>query len=75
MISAQQNPYAEWYYNTIRFPDSEAAKYHKKTYGDASYDDLLDRWTAKDFKADKMVKLFARAGAKYVVPVTKHHVS
>jgi len=75
MIRAQQNPYAEWYFNTIRFPENEAAKFHKANYGDKPYDHLLDLWTAKSFQADEFVKLFARAGAKYVVPVTKHHVS
>jgi len=75
IFSFPHNPYAEWYYNTIRFPESHAAKYHKANFGNASYDDLLDLWTAKDFDADKMVKLFARAGANYIVPVTKHHVS
>lgn len=59
----------------MRFPGGPGEEHHKKHYGNASYDDFLDRWQAKDFKADEMVKVFAKAGARYVIPVTKHHVS
>lgn len=58
----------------MRFPNGPTAKHHKEVYGDAPYDDFLDAWTAKSFNAQEMVKLFAKAGAKYVVPVSKHHV-
>ncbi|MEW1956999.1 alpha-L-fucosidase [Kineococcus sp. NPDC059986] len=68
-----RNPYAEWYMNTIRIPGSPAAEHHRRTYGDVPYDDLLDRWHAEAFDADALVALFARAGARYVVPTTKHH--
>ena len=27
------NPYAEWYYNTIRIPGSAAAEHHQQLYG------------------------------------------
>jgi hypothetical protein len=73
--SHKHNPYAEWYYNTMRFPGGPGEAHHKKHFGGAPYDDFLDKWDAKDFKANDMVKLFAKAGARYVVPVTKHHVS
>lgn len=70
----KNNPYAEWYFNSMRFPDGPTGKHHKEVYGDAPYDDFLDKWSAKDFNAQNMVNLFSKAGAKYVVPVTKHHV-
>src|ERR1700730_16130495 len=41
----RHNPYAEWYWNTIRFGDSPAREYHRQTYADAPYDDFLDEWT------------------------------
>lgn len=72
---AIRNPYAEWYFNSMRYPQGPTGKHHKEVYADAPYDDFLDKWTAKDFNANKMVGLFKKAGAKYVVPVTKHHVS
>ncbi|TNM64337.1 alpha-L-fucosidase [Streptomyces sp. NP160] len=68
-----ENPYAEWYANTIRIPGSPAAQHHREVFGDVPYDDLLDRWHAEAFDPDALVALFARAGARYVVPTTKHH--
>lgn len=57
----------------MRYADSPTAKRHKEVHGDCAYDDFIDQWKAKDFDADKMAKLFRRAGAKYIVPVSKHH--
>ncbi len=59
--------------NTLRIPGSPTAEHHRRTYGDAPYDDFLDQWRAEKFDADALVALFARAGARYVVPTTKHH--
>ena len=69
----RHNPYAEWYFNTVRFDDSPARAHHRKTYGDAPYDDFLDSWRAEAFDPASWLALFARAGARYVVPTTKHH--
>jgi len=69
----RHNPYAEWYFNTIRFDDSPAREHHRKTYGDAPYDDFLDSWRAEAFNPADWAALFARTGARYVVPTTKHH--
>jgi alpha-L-fucosidase len=59
--------------NTIRVQDSPARAHHRETYGDASYDDFLDSWRAEAFDPASWTALFARAGARYVVPTTKHH--
>jgi alpha-L-fucosidase len=69
----RHNPYAEWYFNTIRFEDSPARAHHRETYGDAPYDDFLDGWRAEAFDPASWVSLFQRAGARYIVPTTKHH--
>jgi alpha-L-fucosidase len=69
----RHNPYAEWYANTIRFEDSPARAHQRDVYGDAPYDDFLDSWSAERFDADSWAALFARIGARYVVPTTKHH--
>ena len=69
----RHTPYAEWYFNTIRFEDSPARAHHRETYGDAPYDDFLDCWRAEAFDPASWLALFARAGARYVVPTTKHH--
>ena len=69
----RHNPYAEWYWNTIRLPGSPARAYHHETYGDAPYDRFLDSWQAEAFDPASWAALFARAGARYVVLTTKHH--
>ena len=69
----RHNPYAEWYWNTIRLEDSPARMHHRETYDDAPYDDFLDAWEAREFDPADWAKLFADAGAQYVIPTTKHH--
>lgn len=69
----RHNPYAEWYWNTIRFEDSPARRHHKDTYNDAPYDNFLDAWQPREFDPADWAKLFAAAGARYVIPTTKHH--
>jgi alpha-L-fucosidase len=67
------NAYAEWYLNTIRIPGSPAAQHHAEVHGDAPYDDFIDAWTARDFDPAAWARLFAQAGAEYVIPTSKHH--
>jgi alpha-L-fucosidase len=73
---SKKNPYAEWYLNTLRIADSPTQKYHYETYGaDFSYDDFVPMFNEaiKKWDPEEMVDLFKKAGAKYVVLVTKHH--
>jgi alpha-L-fucosidase len=69
------NPYAEWYENSMQFPESETALYHSKTYGDAPYSSFRDPFeiAAANFRASEWAQTFARSGARYVTLVTKHH--
>lgn len=69
------SPYAEWYWNCLRIPGSPTARHHADVWNDAPYqtfrapfDRMLATWDPAPW-AD----LFARAGAQYVVQVTKHH--
>jgi alpha-L-fucosidase len=68
-------PYAEWYLNALRVPGSPTWRYHWATYGeDVSYFDFqapFDSHAARVDFAD-WAQLFARAGARYVVMVTRH---
>jgi alpha-L-fucosidase len=68
-------PYAEWYANALRIPGSPTAEHHAATYGDAPYEDFRKPFEAglDDWDPDRWADLFARAGARYVVLVTKHH--
>ena len=70
-----QTPYCEWYWNAIKVPESDSAKHHKKVYGNAPYEHFREAFLdgLKQWKPDEWAELFAAAGAKYVVLVTKHH--
>ena len=66
--------YAEWYGNTVRIAGSPTWERHQREYGaGTSYEDLADRWDASAFDADAFVGELVDAGARYIVPTTKHH--
>jgi alpha-L-fucosidase len=70
------NPYAEWYYNTMRIEGSPTQAYHREHYGaDYNYYNfapVFDKESQK-WNPDQWAKVFHDAGAKYVVLTTKHH--
>lgn len=69
-------PYADWYLNAMSYADSETAKHHAATYGNAPYSDFKPVFEARvneSWNPDDWAELFYKAGAKYVVLVTKHH--
>ena len=69
------SPYVEWYQNSLAIEGSPVHQFHTEHYGDQPYDVFVERFLdgipAVDF--DAWAELFARAGAQYVVLVTKHH--
>ncbi|MBL8987001.1 MAG: alpha-L-fucosidase [Gemmatimonadetes bacterium] len=72
----ENNPYAEWYLNTMKFPDSPTGRHHAATWGRnfdytnffRTFDQESRRWNP-----DQWARLFRRTGARYVVLTTKHH--
>ncbi|GAA6617353.1 alpha-L-fucosidase [Scytonema sp. NUACC26] len=72
----QNNPYAEWYYNSMKLEGSDTYNYHRATYGENStYDEFIPTFNAAITKwnPSEWAKLFSKIGAKYVVLTTKHH--
>lgn len=72
----KEMPYAEWYLNAMNYPDSETARHHAATYGNAPYTDfkpVYEQRVAEGWDPNAWAELFQKAGAKYVVLVTKHH--
>ena len=69
------SPYAEWYQNSLRFPDSPAARFHARHYPGRSYDSFIPDWEAglAGWDPDEWASRFADTGARYVVLVAKHH--
>ena len=72
----QVNPYAEWYWNSMRIQGSPTNEHHRATYGDdfeyaaflSTFNEEVEKW-----KPEEWGDLFAAAGARYVVLTTKHH--
>ena len=65
----------EWYPRNMYIEGSKAFTHHVETYGPQSnfgYKDFIPMFRAEHFDPDAWVDLFARAGAKYVVPVAEH---
>lgn len=68
------NPYAEWYYNSVKTGKGPSYEYHKEKYGeDFDYENFVKMWKAENWKPEEWEELFSEAGAKYVVLTTKHH--
>jgi alpha-L-fucosidase len=69
------SPYAEWYENSMRFPDSPVARHHGEVWDDRPYAKFADDWVAglEQWDPDAWAARFAATGARYVVLVTKHH--
>jgi len=73
--SMGDSPYVEWYQNSLSIEGSPVHRHHHEHYGDLSYDVFVEQFLAgiRGWDPDAWADLFERAGAKYVVLVTKHH--
>ena len=61
----RNNPYAEWYLNSLRIQGSPTQKHHLETYGeDFDYDDFIPMFNdaIKKWNPDEMAGLFKKAG-------------
>ena len=66
---------SEWYSRNMYVPGNPAFQHHIATYGPQSkfgYKDFIPMFRAEKFDANAWIDLFARAGARYVVPVAEH---
>jgi alpha-L-fucosidase len=65
----------EWYSRNMYVPGNSAFKHQVEIYGPQSkfgYKDFIPMFKAEKFNAADWVDLFAKAGARYVVPVAEH---
>jgi alpha-L-fucosidase len=70
------NPYVEWYQNCLRIAGSPTHQHHLAEFGpNYPYENFVPqfRQTSQRLDANAWADLFARAGARYAVLVTKHH--
>jgi alpha-L-fucosidase len=72
----ENNSYAEWYLNSLKFENGPTRKFHSETYGpDFAYDDFAPQFNeaVQAWNPDEWADLFQKIGARYVVLTTKHH--
>ncbi|HEY4381938.1 MAG TPA: alpha-L-fucosidase [Acidobacteriaceae bacterium] len=65
----------EWYSRNMYVPGNKAYEHHIATYGPQTtfgYKDFIPMFKAERFDPAAWVDLFARSGARYVVPVAEH---
>lgn len=65
----------EWYSRNMYVPGNKAFDHQVATYGPQSqfgYKDFIPMFKAEKFSAVDWVDLFAKTGARYVVPVAEH---
>lgn len=69
------SPYAEWYQNSMAVEGSPTAIHHAEVWGDRPYESFREEFAlgVETWDPDAWADLFARVGARYVVPLTKHH--
>ena len=66
--------YGEWFLRSMQVKDSLRTKFVKDTYGEHfTYYDFAPLFKAELFDPDEWATLFKKAGAKYVMLVSKHH--
>lgn len=68
--------YAEWYWNHIadRNPSNVWWQFHETNYGaNFPYQNFAPVFRAELFDPAQWADIFARSGAKYIVPTSKHH--
>ncbi|MCQ2283632.1 MAG: alpha-L-fucosidase [Bacteroidales bacterium] len=69
--------YGEWYYRGLMLGDTDRVNFQNRVFGNGEgnfqYKDFLPYYKAELFDANEWAQLFKRAGAQYVLLVTKHH--
>lgn len=66
----------EWYSRNMYDPGHREFEFHRKTFGehrDFGYKDFIPMFRGENFDADRWIRTFKDAGAKYVLPVAEHH--
>ncbi len=66
--------YAEWFVRGLQLEDTLRTRFMREHYGeDFTYPEFAPLFRAELFDPDEWADLFRRAGARYVVLVSKHH--
>lgn len=69
-----ENPYAEWYWNSLQEGKKKTVEFHSRVYGaNFPYANFAPMFRAELYDPDHWADVFVRAGAKYVALTSKHH--
>jgi alpha-L-fucosidase len=69
-----EEQYGEWFLRGLQVGDTLRTRFMREHYGeDFTYSDFAPLFRAELFDPDEWADLFRRAGARYVVLVSKHH--
>lgn len=69
-----RHQYAEWYANTVRIDSSPTRIRHDRLFGPGfTYEDFATLWRPDGSAPARIARLARDAGARYLVPTTKHH--
>lgn len=66
----------DWYARNMYMQGSRQYNYHVEHYGHPSrfgFKDIIPTWTASEFDAEYLVRLYKKAGARYFVSMGVHH--
>lgn len=67
---------SEWYARNMYVPGTPEFEHHRATYGlqsEFGFKDFIPQFRGEHFDPEAWVRLFRRAGAQYIVPVSEHH--
>jgi alpha-L-fucosidase len=68
--------YGDWYARLMYIPGTSQYKHHLENYGHPSengFKDIIELWKAEKFDPEALMKLYAKAGARYFVSMGVHH--
>ncbi|MFC2121819.1 alpha-L-fucosidase [Bacteroidota bacterium] len=70
----EKESYGEWFLRGLQLKEPFRTNFMKKNYGENfTYRDFAPLFKAELFNADEWAELFEKAGAKYMIFVSKHH--
>ena len=70
----EKESYSEWFLRGLQLKETLRTNFLKNSYGENfTYKDLATHFKAELFNPTEWAEIFKKAGAKYVVLVSKHH--
>lgn len=68
--------YGDWYGRQMYIQGNHVYRHHVATYGHPSrfgFMELIGRWRAEAWEPERLTRLFAKSGARYLMSMANHH--